>query len=198
MDINFLALKPGVGYLNLLPHLLHGLWNIAQRKFVDDAFEHPTEEIRGLNLRLGREHPVYDAVGRNLMIKAPAYAWYVRIPDETTFLKAIKPQLEANLAESNIAIGFSGEIKLNFYQSGVHLKFKEGALEIEPWQPSDGSSGDAHFPGNTFWSVICGMKKASELAEEIPDCWMSHTARGLLDCIFPTFNGQVWVMGGGG
>ena len=25
MDINFLALKPGIGYINLLPHLLHGL-----------------------------------------------------------------------------------------------------------------------------------------------------------------------------
>ncbi len=117
MDINFLALKPGVGYLNLLPHLLHGLWQIAQRKFVDDSFNHPADEIRGLYLRLGREHPIYDAIGRDVMLKASPYAWYVRFPDETTYLQAIKPQLEKHLRDSPVGAGFSGELRLNFYQT---------------------------------------------------------------------------------
>ncbi|MBC8505015.1 MAG: GNAT family N-acetyltransferase [Anaerolineales bacterium] len=198
MDINFLALKPGVGYLNLLPHLLHGLWNIAQRKFVDDNINHPAEEIRGLYLRLGRDHPLYDAIGRDLMLKAPAYAWYTRFLDETAYLNAIKPQLEKHVAESTAGAGFTGELKLNFYNRGTHLKFQEGRLEIESWLPPNGSAGHAHFPANSFWSVMCGQKKASQLAIEIADCWMSRTAQVLLDCIFPEFNGQVWVMGGGG
>jgi len=30
MNVNFVNLKPGVGYLNLLLHLLHGLYEIAE------------------------------------------------------------------------------------------------------------------------------------------------------------------------
>lgn len=196
MNINFLALKPGMGYLNLLPHLLHELWRIAQHKFVDDSFEHPAEEIRGLYLRLGREHPIYDALGRDVMQAAPPYAWFVRIPDETLFLQAIQQKLEKHLAESAGA-GFTGELKLNFYDRGTQLNFQEGKLSITPWQPADGSDGQAHFPANSFWSVICGQKSAAQLHDEIPDCWMSRTARVVLGYLFPSFNGQVWVVGGG-
>jgi hypothetical protein len=197
MDINFLAIKPGVGYLNLLPHLLHGLWYIAQQKFVDDTFNHPAEEIRGLYLRLGREHPIYNAIGQDVLLKASPYAWYVRIPDEVTYLKAVKSQLERHLSAS-VGAGFNGELKLNFYHRGAHLIFQDGNITIDEWQPIDGSTGDAHFPANSFWSVICGQKLASQLNDEIADCWMSRNARILLDCLFPPFNGQVWVVGGGG
>jgi hypothetical protein len=197
MNVNFLALKPGIGYLNLLPHLLHGLWEIAQRKLKEDSIHHPAGEVQGLYLRLGRQHPVYDAIGRDLMLKAPPYAWFVRFPDETAYLKAIKPQLEKHLRDSPIGAGFSGEVKLNFYKRGSTLKFQEGQLSIESWTPSDGFDGDAHFPGQSFWSVLCGQKSAGQLADEIPDCFISRTARTLLDCIFPPFNGQVWIVGGG-
>ena len=196
MDVNFLALKPGVGYLNLLPHLLHGLWEIAQRKFVDDSFDHPADEVLGLYLRLGREHPIYDAIGRDMMLKAQPYAWFVRIPDEVAYLKAVKPQLEHHLQHS-VAAGYTGNLKLNFYRRGAHLIFEEGKLSIESWQPSDGSAGDAHFPANSFWSVVCGQKTASQLGDEIADCSVSRTARVLLDSMFPEFTGQVWVLGGG-
>ena len=196
-DINFLALKPGIGYLNLLPHLLHGLWNIAQQKFVDDTFEHPAEQIRGLYMRLGRKHPIYEAIGRDTMLKTPAYAWYVRFPDVTRYLKTVKAQLERHLAESP-GVGYNGDLRLNFYRAGTLLKFKDGAIEIEDWQPPDGSTGDAHFPVHSFSSLLCGQKTASQLTEGIPDCWMNRTARALLNFMFPPFNGQVWVVGGGG
>lgn len=197
MQVNFLALKPGTGYLNLLPHLLHGLWDTARNKFTEDSFKHPTEDVRGLYLRLGREHRVYEAIGRDRMHKAPPYAWFVRIPDEAAYLRAIRPQLEAHLANS-VGAGYDGELKLNFYQRGVRLRFKAGAIEIDPWQPADGSAGHAHFPPNSFWSLLCGQRSAGQLANQIGDCWMSRTARTLLDCLFPLFNGQVWVVGGGG
>lgn len=197
MDINFLALKPGVGYLNLLPHLLHGLWQVAQRKIVDDSFNHPADEIRGLYLRLGRKHPIYDAIGRDVMLKASPYAWYVRFPNETDYLNAIKPQLDRHLAES-VGAGFNGELRINFYRRGIHLEFQNGCLMVDEWQPPDGSAGDAHFPAKSFWSLICGQKTAAQLNDEIADCWMSRSARILLDCLFPEFTGQVWVVGGGG
>lgn len=197
MNVQFLALKPGVGYLNLLPHLLHGLWDIAQYKFVDDAINHPAKEVCGLYLRLGSEHPIFDAIGRDVMLKAPPYAWFVRIPDETAYLNTIKPQLEQHLRDSAVGTGVSGELKLNFYRRGTHLKFQEGKLTIESWTPPDGSAGDAHFPADSFWSVICGQKSASQLGDTIPDCIVSRTARALLDCLFPEFTGQVWVVGGG-
>jgi len=130
------------------------------------------------------------------MLKSPPYAWFTRIPDEVSYLRSIKPQLEKHL-EDSVGAGFSGELRLNFYRRGAHLKFQEGRLEIEPWLPPNGSAGDAHFPANSFWSVLCGQKRASQLANEIADCWMSRTARILLDCLFPEFIGQVWVLGGG-
>jgi hypothetical protein len=46
--------------------------------------------------------------------------------------------------------------------------------------------------------VVCGQKTASELGDEIADCFVSRTARVLLDSLFPEFTGQVWVVGGGG
>ena len=146
---------------------------------------------------MGREHAIYTAIGRDLMQPSPPYAWFTRIPDETAYLNAIKPQLEKHLRASVVGAGFTGEVKLNFYHRGSTLKFEAGRLTIESWQPSDGSVGDAHFPAKSFWSVICGQKSASQLADEIADCWMSRTTRTLLECIFPPFNGTVWIVGGG-
>ena len=51
---------------------------------------------------------------------------------------------------------------------------------------------------NSFWSLLCGQRTAAQLADQIADCWMSRTARTLLDCLFPQFTGQVWAVGGGG
>jgi len=196
LTVNFLALKPGVGYLNLLPHLLHGLWQVAQHKFAHDTHKHPVDEMQGIYLRLGREHPLYAAIGKDVLLKAPPNAWFVRCPDEFAYINTIKPQLELHLSQS-LAAGFTGEIKLNFYHHGAHLKFHNGQLLIEPWQPESGSTGDAHFPANSFWSLLCGQKTAAQLVSEIPDCWMNRNARAVLDCIFPPFTGQVWVLGGG-
>jgi hypothetical protein len=113
-------------------------------------------------------------------------------------MKAVLPQLERHVADSTVGTRFSGELQLNFYQRGAHLKFQEGKLTIEDWQPTDGSAGDAHFPASSFWSLLCGQKTAAQLAADIADCWMTRTARALLDCLFPEFTGQVWVVGGGG
>ena len=74
------------------------------------------------------------------MIKAPPYAWYVRFPDEVAYLKTIKPQLETHLAESPIAVGYSGELKINLYNRGISIKIETGKLQIEAWQPDDGSN----------------------------------------------------------
>jgi hypothetical protein len=196
LNINFLALKPGVGYLNLLPHLLHGLWAVAQRKLVGGGFKQPTEEVSGLYFRLGRTHPLYDAIGRDQMLKAAPYAWYVRFPDEVAYLQAIQPQLERHLAQS-VAAGYHGELKLNFYRSGAQLTFADGKISVQAWQPEDGSDGDVHFPANSFWSLLCGQRTAAELNASIADCFMSTKTSVLLDCLFPPFTGQVWVVGGG-
>ena len=95
------------------------------------------------------------------MLKAPPFAWFVRIPDETAYLNAIKPQLEQHLREFGCGGRIHWRVELNFYQRGTQLKFEEGHLTIESWQPPDGSAGDAHFPADSFWSVICGQKSAA-------------------------------------
>ena len=196
LNVNFIALTPGVGYLNVLPSLLDNLWKIAQEKLTKDTFKHPTEVLNGIYLRLGREHPIYDAIGRDVMLRSSPYAWYTRFPDEVEYLRVIKSQLETHLADS-VGAGFSGDIKLNFYKRGAHLIFDRGGITVKPWKPQDGSSGDAHFPANSFWSLLCGQRTAAQLSDEIADCFMNRTSRIVLDCLFPQFNGQVWVVGGG-
>jgi hypothetical protein len=115
----------------------------------------------------------------------------VRFPEETAYLKSIQPQLEEHLSNSTVGIGFTGIIRINLYTHGVQLSFQDGLLVITPWHPTDWSDGDAHFPANSFRSLLCGLKTAAQLAIDIADCWMTRNARILLDCIFPEFTGQV-------
>ena len=72
---------------------------------------------------LGREHPVYKVFPKSVVRKAPPYAWYIRVPDLIAFLRHIQPALEKHLI-GTVAEGYSGELKLNFYRSGVHLHIR--------------------------------------------------------------------------
>jgi hypothetical protein len=197
LNVNFVVLKPGVGYLNLLPHLLHGLYEIANNKLKKDSFKHPAKKVTGLYFRLGRKHPLYEAVGQDLMVQGLPYAWYIRAPDIPGFLGHVQSALEGNL-ERSLAAGYSGELKLNFYRYGVHLSFDAGRITgITPWVLQDGNDGDAHLPDQSFLHLLCGRRTAVDLSRDIADCWMKREARVLLDCLFPSFQGQVWVVGGG-
>ncbi|MCY3551915.1 MAG: GNAT family N-acetyltransferase [Candidatus Poribacteria bacterium] len=191
---NFLVmrmeLKPGIGYLHLMPSLLRALWKKAQTTPVTPENKNP--EVVGIQFMLGREHPVYKTLPKGFVRQEPPYAWYIRVPDLTAFLRHIRPALEKHLI-GTIAEHYTGELKLNFFRSGIHLKFHRGSLtEIADWTPEDIEDGDAQFPDLTFLQLLCGRCRTEELAASYADCWASGTAAVLLNCLFPEFTSEVW------
>lgn len=185
-------LKSGVGYLNLMPSLLRGLWEKAKAMFATGDL--PCKELQGLELALERDHPLYRAIPKNLVREIKPSPWYIRVPDMIGLLRRIRPALEKNLV-GTVAEGYSGELKLNFFRSGIKLVFARGMIsEIENWFPSEVWHGDARFPDASFLQLVCGWSRFHEMAESFADCWGTHEASVLLDCLFPPFHGKVWVL----
>lgn len=84
--------------------------------------------LRELSFYLGRTHPLNAVLAPSLApITEPPYAWYVRVPDLLAFLQLITPVLERRLANSPAA-GYSGELTISLYRSGLYLRFDAGRL----------------------------------------------------------------------
>ena len=186
-----MELKPGVGYLNLVPSLLRALWKKAETTPV--APESNNKKITGIQFMLGREHPVYQTLPKSIVRKEPPYAWYIRVPDLVTFLRHIQPALEKHLI-GTVAEGYTGDLKLSFYRSGIHFTFERGRVtQLKDWTPNDIEDGDAAFPDLTFLQLLCGRCRTEELAARFVDCWTDGTTPAvLLDCLFPAFTSEVW------
>ena len=186
-----MELKPGVGYLNLIPSLLRALWEKAKTTPVIAENDNP--KAIGVQFMLGREHPVYKVFPKSVVRKAPPYAWYIRVPDLIAFLRHIQPALEKHLI-GTVAEGYSGELKLSFYRSGVHFTFDRGRVtKLTDWIPGDVEDGDAAFPDLTFLQLLCGRCRTEELTSNFVDCWTNGSSPAvLLDCLFPPFTSEMW------
>ena len=192
---NFLVmrmeLKPGVGYLHLIPSLLRELWKQAKTTPVVAESDNP--EASGIQFMLGREHPVYSGLPRSVIREEQVYAWYIRVPNLIAFLRHIQPALEKHLI-GTIAEGYTGELKLNLYRTGIHFTFEQGCItKLTDWTPEDVEVGDAAFPDLTFLQLLCGRCRTEELTTHFVDCWTNGTTPAvLLDCLFPQFKSEVW------
>lgn len=147
----------------------------------------------GIYAALGPDHPFLGAVRSRLPAVAPAYAWYLRVPDLARFLRHIAPVLEERLARS-IAPGYSGELKLSFYRAGVRLTFHDGRLvQVEAWRPRNEDPGEAAFPGLTFLQILFGYRTLDELRMAFTDCRVDgDEARVLVEALFPKRASSVW------
>lgn len=185
-----MELKPGIGYLNLVTSLLRALWQKAETTPI--APENKNKKITGIQFILGRAHPVYQVLPKSIVRREPPYAWYIQVPNLIAFLQHIRPALEKHLI-GTVAEGYTGELKISFYRSGIHLKFHHGTLkEIADWTPADIEDGHAQFPELTFLQLLCGRCRTAELTSRFVDCWANNTAAVLLDCLFPEFKSEVW------
>ena len=187
-----IELKSGVGYLNLMPSVLHGLWKLAQA--VPTYGNHKNQELKTIMFELGRAHPAYPTLlGKKIHLHEP-YGLYIRVPDLVAFLQHVQPALEKNLV-GTVAEGYNGELKMNYYRSGVQLKFNSGKItDISNWSPDSVEFGDARFPDLTFLQLLCGRCRFNELKTNFVDCDGNDEAGVLLDCLFPPFTGNVWYL----
>jgi predicted N-acetyltransferase YhbS len=146
-----------------------------------------TAPFSQINFSLGRSHPVYDVLGKELApLYEPPYAWYVRVPDLRAFLQLITPVLERRLAES-IIVDYTGELKLFFYRYGLRLVFDHGRLfTIEPWEkPFVNDEADANFPALVFLQLLFGHRSLDDLRYAFPDVTANREAETLLNVLFP-------------
>jgi len=155
---------------------------------------------------LGREHPLY-RVFRFQEWDDP-YAFYARVPDVASFLRAVTPALERRLAASACA-GHSGSLTLGFYRDGVRLAFERGKVTaVESWRPDiavrglefgrpspDARRPLAMFPDLTFLQLMFGFRSLLEVEAAFPDCIVrTNDARALLDALFPRSPSDVWPL----
>jgi hypothetical protein len=192
LRISQVELKPGVGYLQVMPSLLRGLWEKGKEMVASG--ELACGELEGLEFALERDHPLFQAMPKGLARELKASPYYIRIPDMIQLLRRIRPALEKHLRGS-LADGYSGELKLSFYRGGIRMNFERGRiLAIDPWSPAEIWEGDAKLPDSSFLRLVCGWQRFHELADSFADCWGTHEAAVLLDCLFPAFHGKPWVL----
>ncbi len=190
MSVLWYELKPGVSWADVTPGVIRYL---RQTGLVTPP-EYGNDEFGMFGFMLGEMHPVYDVIPDRLPRIRPPYAWYVRVPDLPAFFWQIAPALESRLANSNIS-GYSGEIRLTFYRSGVQLKFEQGKLTLAaPYKPTPfGHSGDAAFPDQTFLHLLFGHRSLDELKYAFADCSTENEdVSVLLNTLFPRFPSRVW------
>jgi hypothetical protein len=151
-----------------------------------------------LVLQLRRTHPLYAVLDEKLRVqKEEPYAWYLRVADGGGFIRHMAPILEQRLADS-ILVGYSGELKLNFYRSGLRMQFDAGKLAaVEPRVAGDYEEEvEMGCPQLLFLKLLFGYRSLAELRTTFPDVWAKDNAAALLiDILFPKQPSQVRAMG---
>ncbi len=188
-SVGAIGVAEGVSLAGVLPSVLRALREVATTAPRRPDTEPPTTLLFGM----GREHPVYEALGDLL---PPAhrrpYPWYVRVPDLPAFLSRIASVLERRLRASVMA-GYSGPVTLDFYRGGLRLVFANGRLETaEDWRRGAWDRPDGSFPPGVFLQLLFGYRGLDELRDTFPDVQAADPAVPLLRALFPTH--PSWVV----
>ena len=109
------------------------------------------------------------------------------MPDLPAFIRHIAPVLEARLARS-ILVGYTGELKLDFYNGGLRLQFDRGKLTaVEPWRaPAYGDEAGAGCPALVFLQLLFCYRSLADLRAFLPDVWANAETTLLINTLFPT------------
>jgi hypothetical protein len=187
-----LVVVEGQSLRAVMPSVLRALRPLAQAQAAERKVS-----LKSLYWRLGREHPVFEAIPELLPKSRQPYGWYIRVADVSDFLRHIAPALEARLARSPLA-GHTGELKISEYRGGFRMVFENGQLAtVEPWQSMDSEGGNANaaFPPFVFLQLLFGRRSLSDLRAAFPDCWAQDEATALLNVLFPSQSSRVMPVG---
>jgi hypothetical protein len=175
-------LRPGISWLEVTPSVERYMWEMGKI-----ACEREGKTRSAFTFALAGSHPVYEVMRDNLPGMHLPYSWYLRVPDLPGFIRHIAPVLERRLEESLIP-GFSGEVRVSFYRSGLRLGFELGRLSlVEAWQPGPKENeGEIAFPDLTFLQLLFGHRTLDELKQSRADCWWNgDRTRLLMSALFP-------------
>ncbi len=156
-------------------------------RLAKDDHPDPEREIKTIRLDMQPEHPAFifddGALG-------PAsdrqYAWYVRVPDVSKFVRRIKCVLEERVASSYHA-GLSGKFEIMFNRDGLVIEFEDGAVQSVKISDSiNRHSASAAFHDLIFLRLLFGSRSVDELLQVFPDCKAGSKAdKHLLETMFP-------------
>lgn len=191
MPIQWYEILPDLPWLEVTPSVI---------RYLENAYEHYHPEhgekkpFGAFGFWLGEDHPLYHVIPDRLPRVRKPYAWYLRVADVPDFLRLILPILEKRLAESPLA-GYTGEVKITFYQDGVRMAFDKGRLMVvEAWKPTPvGHAGNAAFSPHTFLQLLFGYRSVEMLKASFVDCWTDRDEiHVLLNALFPRQPSDVW------
>ena len=180
-------LKPHTSWYDATAQVIRYIWQTGETYAKTE-----NRTLLAFGFWLCENHPAYQIAAERLPRNRRRYAWYLRVSDLPVFLRTIAPVLEERLANSPLT-GYTGDLKLGFYRSGVILKFQAGRLiEVEPWQPVTKNFGKAAYPGLTFLQLLFGYHTQDELESFFPDCFSSDELKPVLRVLFPKHPSEVW------
>lgn len=191
IPLQWYEILPEYSWLNVTPSVIRYLAETYDQIIPEHGDKKP---FGAFGFWLGEDHPVYHIMPDRLPRIRKPYAFYLRLPNLPVFLQLISPVLEKRLTESPLA-GYSGEVKITFYRSGIRLAFDRGKLvTIEAYQPTPyGHEGTAGFPPHTFLQLLFGYRNMEMLKASFPDCWTNRDEiHILLDTLFPRIPSDVW------
>ncbi len=131
-------------------------------------------------------HAAHDVL-KNRLYRGRIEPLYMRVADLAAFMQHIAPALEQRLITSAMH-GFSGELRLNFYQEGMRLLFAQGkltAVEAIAGHVGYGAVYDGAFPPLVFLKLLFCHRSLAELLAMFPDCQANEKAMSLLNALFP-------------
>lgn len=111
------------------------------------------------------------------------YSWQIFVPDMAALLRAIAPELEARLAGS-LYSGLTRDLRVNFYRSGLVMRFVDGRL-VEVCALEGQGSADLSLPPWAFVPLVLGHRTLDELRLAYPDMGWRGELRLLLETLFP-------------
>ncbi|GCE31070.1 hypothetical protein KDA_65540 [Dictyobacter alpinus] len=181
LNVWALYLASHVNLQAIMPPLLRALQNYGQQIPTEKPDAGAFSEIK---FYLGESHPFYEVIDKLATIKEPSYAWYVRVADLPKFIQHIAPALEKRLLGSLVE-GYSGELKLDFYRSGLRMVFEQGRLTtVENWRSTVlNNTADGGFPPLVFLKALFGYRTLNELRQAYPDAWVNNEV--LFNTLFP-------------
>jgi hypothetical protein len=179
-------LARSASWLDAVPVVLRHLLNVVDARGEDRPEVFATFE-------LGGDHPAYDAMPDVLTMHPKKHGLYIRVADLPALLTAIAPVLERRLAES-VAHGYSGDLPINLYRTGLKLIFEAGRLASVTTERMEFTVA-ASLPDLAVLQLIFGHRSLAELDDWYPDCRIrTNEARVLLDALFPKQSSFVWPL----
>jgi N-acetylglutamate synthase-like GNAT family acetyltransferase len=188
VEVEHFELSPGVSWFTVTPAVIRHLWSTGEQWCAQDTMK----SMEAFAFRLGSRHPVYEAARSRLPAVRPAYAWYLRVADVPGFMALMAPVVEQRL-ESSAFAGYSGELKISDYRTGVRLRFDRGILaEAVSWKATEVDPPGAAFPDLTFLQLLFGYRALEELEQVFADCRVrSDETRALLQVLLPKLPSHV-------